>query len=360
MATIKEPIKLRQRERRNGRIALYLDIYHKGRRRQESLNLYLLPEHSRADKEENRKTLALAEAIKAQRLVEFRNRRYQLNDPAIASPYLLDYFGALIERKTNDSTVNTLKSWVNVYKQLEQFLGDNKPTLEDVDKYLLADFIDYLIEDTSVNTARVYISKITAALHQAVADGLLMRNPMEGVKLPKATQTHREALSIEEVRRIAAAECSNDIAKRAFLFSCLTGLRRSDVLALRWGDVRKVGDMTRIVFEQQKTRALEYLDISPQAVQYMGSRKRDNERVFDVNAPQCTYALRQLCANAGINRKITFHCGRHTFAVLMLDLGADIYTVQKLLGHKSIETTQIYAKMLDKRKQEAVLRIPEI
>ena len=63
---------------------------------------------------------------------------------------------------------------------------------------------------------------------------------------------------------------------------------------------------------------------------------------------------------AGINKKITFHCGRHTFAVMMLDLGADLYTVSKLLGHKLIGTTQIYAKVLDKNKQAAVSRIPSI
>lgn len=55
-----------------------------------------------------------------------------------------------------------------------------------------------------------------------------------------------------------------------------------------------------------------------------------------------------------------FHCGRHTFAVMMLDLGTDIYTVSKLLGHRELSTTQIYAKVLDKNKQAAVAKIPDI
>ena len=63
---------------------------------------------------------------------------------------------------------------------------------------------------------------------------------------------------------------------------------------------------------------------------------------------------------AGIKKHITFHSGRHTFAVMMLDLGTDIYTVSKLLGHREIGTTQIYAKVLDKNKQAAVAKIPSI
>jgi site-specific recombinase XerD len=63
---------------------------------------------------------------------------------------------------------------------------------------------------------------------------------------------------------------------------------------------------------------------------------------------------------AGITKDVTFHTSRHTFAVLMLDLGAEIYTVSKLLGHKELKTTQIYSNILDKKKQEAVNLIPKL
>lgn len=66
------------------------------------------------------------------------------------------------------------------------------------------------------------------------------------------------------------------------------------------------------------------------------------------------------CLKAGITKHITFHCGRHTFAVLQLSLGTEIYTVSKLLGHRELKTTQVYAQIMDAKKREAVNRIPEL
>ena len=119
---------------------------------------------------------------------------------------------------------------------------------------------------------------------------------------------------------------------------------------------------SEIFRKQKKTGGQEYLDINPQAVQYMGERRKADDRVF-VGLKYSSYMITELrmwAMRAGITKDITFHSGRHTFAVLMLDLGADIYTVQKLLGHKEIGTTQIYAKIMDKKKQQAVSMIPNI
>lgn len=169
-------------------------------------------------------------------------------------------------------------------------------------------------------------------------------------------------LTIDEVKKLAQTECEYPNIKRAFLFSCLTGLRRSDVLRLKWGDIHKQDDYTRIIFTQKKTGGLEYLDISAQAAELLGERGKPNECVFtDIHSPSCTNeAIKRWVLRAGINKEITFHCARHTFAVMMLDLGTDIYTVSKLLGHRELSTTQRYAKVLDKNKQKAVSKIPDI
>ena len=126
--------------------------------------------------------------------------------------------------------------------------------------------------------------------------------------------------------------------------------------------MQKFGDYTRIIFKQKKTGGQEYLDITPQAEKYLGERGNPTDCVFPgfTNGAWISIELQRWSIDAGVNKKLTFHAGRHTFAVLMLDLGADIYTVSKLLGHKELATTQIYAKVLDKNKQTAVSLIPNI
>ena len=213
----------------------------------------------------------------------------------------------------------------------------------------------------SRNSKVSYFNKLRACLNQAVEDGIIARNPSKGIERFISEEGTRMYLTIDELKILAATECEYPQIKRAFLFSCLTGLRRSDVERLKWKDVQTQGKYTRIIFRQKKTKGQEYLDISPKAVELMGTPGRLNDNVFeDIHTPYSTNeAIRKWVLRAGIHKDITFHCGRHTFAVMMLDLGTDIYTVSKLLGHRELSTKQIYAKVLDKNKQAAVEKFPE-
>ena len=214
----------------------------------------------------------------------------------------------------------------------------------------------------SPNSAKLYFTKLKAILNKAVAQGIISKSPASAVGNIKGVETTRQYLTIDELSRLAETPCRNSILRRAFLFSCLTGLRYSDVSTLTWGEVHRQGDFTRIVFAQKKTGGLEYLDILPQAVMLMGDRAEPQALVF-AGLPILTsanYTLSAWSRLAGIDKHITFHCARHTFAVMMLDLGVDIYTVSKLLGHRNLATTQIYAKVLNKKKQAAALLIPHI
>lgn len=199
-------------------------------------------------------------------------------------------------------------------------------------------------------------------MNKAFDERIIASNPIRGIDNFKAEEGQRMYLTVDELRKLAATEMPYPTLRNAFLFSCLTGLRRSDIERLTWGEVHQQGEFTRLIFTQKKTGGMEYLDISQQAAELLGERRGTQDKVFaEMVSPDAqNHAIQNWVYRAGIDKKITFHCGRHTFAVMMLDLGTDIYTVSKLLGHKQLSTTQIYAKVLDKNKQAAVARIPSI
>lgn len=380
MEKSKEPIRIRKRALRNGNISLYLDIYMNGKRSYEFLNLYLVPEKTRADKEKNKETLKLADAVRAQRVVEFQNGRFGFEDGYKLDINFLDYYRMLCERRhQNPESLGNWGNWYSALKHLERYCRPDM-TFRDVTPAFVQGFKDYLDKTARVrdkrkkatttedmkpisNATKVsYFNKLRACINQAFEDGIIPRNPLRGIEGFKLKERERVYLTLDEVRAMAAAECKYPVLRNAFLFSCLTGLRKSDIEKMKWSEVRQQGEFTRIVFKQKKTGGQEYIDINPQAVAFMGKRRNPEDHVFP-NFSYSSYYLMELkrwAVRAGITKDITFHSGRHTFAVMMLDLGADIYTVQKLLGHKEIHTTQIYAKVMDKKKQEAAMLIPPI
>ncbi|MCB0537648.1 MAG: integrase catalytic domain-containing protein, partial [Bacteroidetes bacterium] len=96
-----------------------------------------------------------------------------------------------------------------------------------------------------------------------------------------------------------------------------------------------------------------------EARKLLGEKGADDERIF----PNFKYGnwnktlLKEWLWEAGIKKKITFHCARHTYATLQLTMGTDIYTVSKLLGHRNLSTTEIYAKVINEKKVEAANKI---
>lgn len=381
MARTKEPIKLRRRSMASGRQSLFLDIYINGVRSYEFLKLYLIPERTKEDKEKNRHTLALAEAIRSKRVVELQNNRFGFEKAFQQDVIFLDYFRQMCsDRLGPQESRGNWGNWYSCLQHLEIFMTNKKMTFREVTPDWIEGFKNYLDkkavcqnrrtkegelterEPLSQNSKVSYFNKLRACLNHAFTKHIIPVNPMDGIPGFPQEEVEREYLTIEEVKLLSATECRYRYLKEAFLFSCLTGLRKSDIMRLRWKNVVQQGDFTRVIFRQKKTKSQEYLDITPQAVKYMGERGPADELVFKnfryssiMNTELRMWALR-----AGVTKDISFHCARHTFAVLMLDLGADIYTVQKLLGHKEIQTTQIYAKIMDKKKQEAVSRIPQI
>jgi Site-specific recombinase XerD len=378
---IKEPVRLRRKTLTNGNVSLYLAINTgAGRREYEFLRLYLIPEKTKADKLRNRETLALANSIKAQRIVDIQNGAHGFKSDFKEQTLFFDYYQALTEKRKKRETKGNSSNWASCLRHMRKYEPRRNITFADITPQWVQGFKDYLEDEAeafgcdhrkrkdrhplSQNSKQSYFNKLRACLRQAYEDGIIRQNPMRGILGFSSQEGMRQYLSLDEVKAMAAADCNYPEVKRAFLFSCLTGLRRSDIVKLTWGEVTQLGGRTRLVFRQKKTGGQEYLDITPQAADLIGERgnAKGDDKVFGniLNPSDTNDNLRIWALRAGVDKHISFHCGRHTFAVLMLTLGTDIYTVSKLLGHRELKTTQIYAKIVDEKKQEAVDNIPPI
>lgn len=363
------PVKLRYDVGRNGVKSLYLDIYMDGKRKKERLKLYIQPGTDRVSRMVNAETMRVAEEILEQRLREVQDGTYDFESGRVKEEedmrIVVNYYRRMMNGISKKATKD---SWKNAFTYLSRAIGEDT-TFDDVDVEFVDKVRRYLTSSArnengaplSNNSQMTYFAKFRACINAARAEGLVSGNPLAFVKGIRREDKHRVYLTIDEVRLLNDTVCRYPRLKRAFLFSCLTGLRRSDVFSLTWGEVFRQGNFTRIIFRQKKTSMQEYLDISEQAVVFMGERGADDERVFPMTYNYIHQKeLREWARRAGVNKEITFHSARHTFAVLMLDIGTDIYTVSKLLGHRELTTTQVYAQLLDKNKQAAVSKIPMI
>lgn len=361
---------LREKSISKGRKSLYLDFYpaiiHPAtgkKTRREFLGLYLYVKPANPfETQHNKETRIHAESIRAQRQTEMYAGTYGgATSDAKRETDFIAYFRELAEK--NFTSDGNYSNWISTYKHLNDCFPDGL-VAGDVTKDLIEDFRQYLIEETGLaqNSKSVYFGRFKAAIKQAFQDGLLPEDVGKRVANIKGEETHREFVTLEELEKLARTECDAPDLKNGFIFSALTGLRFSDVRALTWGQVQgneETGHYIR--FTQQKTKGRETLPIPAPALKVMGKRGDKNQLVFPGLPVRVSgwhsAKLSQWFLRAGIERKLTFHSARHSFATIQLTLGTDIYTVSKMLGHKDLATTQIYAKIIDEKKKEAMNKL---
>jgi len=384
-------VKLREKVISGNRKSLYLDFYpaiphpETGEpTRREFLGLYLNAEKvkdengkirniklSPIDKQHNKETEQLAEQIR-------QKRENHLNKPEIYTGYekeqlkikekseqnFIEYFKALADKRKASNYDN----WVSAFHYLDKYTK-GKLKFADLNEKFCNDFKDYLLTTKSnksikttlsQNSAVSYFNKFKASLKQAYKDGYFNFDLNSKISPIKQAETQRNFLTIEELNKLVKTECANPLMKKAALFSALTGLRFSDINKLVWGELEYIeGNGYFIKFKQQKTKGAEMLPISEQAFNLLGERKQPTDKVFE-GLNYSAYENKHLAkwiGLAGIEKDITFHCFRHTFATLQLSKGTDIYTVSKMLGHRELKTTQVYAKIIDQTKREAADKI---
>ena len=373
---LKEPVKIRLKPISDGNRSIYLDIYWKGMRKYEYLKLYLVPEVNPLSKEKNRETMAVAEQIKAERIKALNGHSLQDWDTVRQSAMLLSTW----IKKYCEGGVGVKKSTLHCRKEMmntiEKYLADSKQmfiSLAEVDADFCRGYVKFLRSfqnshikhgeprPISENTANRYLGMFSTALNNAVRQGILRNNPMKELGARERIQpkdSKKEYLTIEELRTLMETDCYRPEVKQAFVFACFTGLRLSDMYRLSPMHIFKTpdGKGEYIDLEMQKTEKPVIIPLSEEAKRWLPKPKGNDIPFFDIPTTQTVIgrALRKWAEAAGIEKHISFHCSRHTFGTMMLTLGADLYTTSKLMGHSNIQTTEIYAKIVDKKKEEAI------
>lgn len=359
-------VTLRKRNQ-GGKTSLYLDYYHKGKRNYEYLNLYLNPDaNTKEQRLVNKETFQLAKNICAKRQLEVQNGLYGFPDFEKLQASFITYIEQLIEKRKD--SIGNRGNWASMLKHLKAFTGSDI-TFSQVTKQFVEEFKYYLDKTAktrsnkglSQNSKQSYFNKFRAAINQAISDGILIQNPIEGVKAFKQEETERPFLTLEELQSLVNIECDVPLLKNAFLFSCLSGLRWGDIVKLAWSEIEYSEELGYFIrFRQNKTKGVETLPISDEAYQLLGDRKGGIEIVFkglSAYTSRKNIIIKKWISQAGISKNITYHCSRHTYATLQIAADTELFTVSKLLGHKNIKTTQIYANIIDKKKKEAANRV---
>ena len=356
---------LRQRKLNSGKITLYLDYYPplrdpvtQDRVFRDYLGIYLVDNPKFAiEKEANKEKLRQANAIRSERELAIIRGQFDFLDKHKQKMDFLAYFRKKLESKD--------QKWIRVYYHFKNYCH-GKCLMSDITVPFCEGFREYLLKakhlknesmDLSQNSAAGYWSTFRGCLKIAYHEKMLKENVNDFLESISGTSSRREYLTLEEVRQLANTPCDVPDLKNASLFSCLTGLRISDILALDWSNIVKAQDggwCIRIRTEKTDTEAT--LPLTDEAYKLCGKRSTGpvfkNLKRYNTHAP-----LKEWVEAAGITKHITFHCFRHTFATLQVNEGTDIYTVSHLLTHANVGTTQIYADIVDKSMRDAVERI---
>lgn len=375
-------VTLRQKAISNNRKSLYLDFYppiqnyETGKHtRREFLKLYIFEKpKTPTDKTHNTETLKIADAIRQRRENEINKpeiyslyEREQLRLNKLGEQCFIKYYITQMDKRKG----TTFKNFKSTLNHLEAF-SDGSIKFKDISENFTESFKSYLLnakslygEPLSRGAASVYFAKFKTVLKQAFKDGFLQKDYNALATSIKKDEVKREYLTLDELNQLVKTQCKHPLTKQAAIFSALTGLRFSDIAKLTWNEVTftKLDGYT-LNFRQKKTKGLEVLPISEQAYNLTKGAKNpkdmpQNQKVFQglrySNAINGN--IREWVKLAGISKNITFHCFRHTFATLQLSHGTDIYTVSKMLGHKDLKNTQVYAKIMDDAKRKAVNKI---
>ena len=343
-------------------------------RRQEKLNLYLNPK-ARTPKEKlnNQETLRVAYATRDEENLKLKEEREGYKFRRDRQINLLN----LYEEYANSSKLKSKRTIILAYNRLKSFLSDTPKyniysqnlTAQQLDKELVKDFVSYLQDISEGEGASTSYARFKTFIKFCVDKEVLTKNVCAGISIKiDRNKLSKEVLSEEELYRLATTHYrfENNEIRRAFLFCCFTGLRFCDVKDLTFKNIDYEHRTLR--FEQNKTKGHSVSsevvnnNITDDLLILIGKPKEKiTEHIFNLpSANACNKDLKHWTKRAGIDKKITWHCARHTFATLLLSKGNDIKTTATLLGHSGLKYIDRYTRALDENKIKAMNSLPKL
>ena len=344
-------------------------------RKREYLKLYLWQApRTPIERQQNKEILELAKKIRFERGQDLLEsvEGYRLKKDRDIN--FLDYFQSYIDKYTKKD----YRMIVIALKRFRDFLHDTpeynkfekriKP--EQITKDIVEAYTEYLQSRSVGEGAKSIYARFKKVIKYAVEHDVISKNPCNGIVIKVDEQIlKKEVLSPEEIQRLIATHYDNENPniRRAFIFCLYCGLRYCDVKDLTFANVDYSNKLLK--FEQNKTKGHSansgvIIPLNDGILSLIGepiSPNNRDEAIFPLPSYEmCLKALKRWVRRAGINKHISWHCARHSFAVNILNNGANIKTVASLLGHSGLKHTEKYTRAIDSLKQEAINSLPKL
>lgn len=344
-------------------------------RKREYLKLYLWQApRTPIERQQNKETLELAKKIRFERGQDLLEsvEGYRLKKDRDIN--FLDYFQSYIDKYTKKD----YRMIVIALKRFRDFLHDTpeynkfekKIKPEQITKDIIEAYTEYLQSRSVGEGAKSIYARFKKVIKYAVEHDVISKNPCNGIVIKVDEQIlKKEVLSPEEIQRLIATHYDNENPniRRAFIFCLYCGLRYCDVKDLTFANVDYSNKLLK--FEQNKTKGHSansgvIIPLNDGILSLIGepiSPNNRDEAIFPLPSYEmCLKALKRWVKRAGINKHISWHCARHSFAVNILNNGANIKTVASLLGHSGLKHTEKYTRAIDSLKQEAINSLPKL
>lgn len=338
----------------------FLDIVINGKRTKEYLThlKHIEKPKNILEREQNKQNLNLATKIKAKREHELESNNYNIVPSFKQQIDFIAFFKDFI----NTYTKKDIRIIEASFNKFREFLNErNIKTLytNNLDENLVFDFKTYLEQQLNGESPTNYFKKFKLVLKAGMRKKIFLTDPAQDISIKKKDSIKKEVLTNDEIQLLASTPITNNEVKRAFLFSLFSGLRYSDIINLKWQDIDFKNNVFKII--QQKTKESVTIELHNTALQILANPNQKNGFVFSLPShTACNKNLKVWCKRAGINKHITWHCARHSFATNLIFYGADINTASNLLGHSSLRYTERYTHIVKSLKEKAVSNLPVV